>query len=1374
MKGLEKYIVRLKIIICTIIMLGTGNVVLAQKFSNKGKEFWVGYGLHYSMEIGQANSQSMVLYLSAEQNSNVKVTIKGQSVTTVQNYFVPANTVIESLPMPKTGAADSRLYDVPPSYGGLGSDRMFERSIHIESDEPIVVYAHISEGGSSGATMLMPVESWGYSYVSVNFRQFVNGIASGDGCFSWMFVVANEDNTVLEINPSVPLRNGRPANQPFTVTLQRGQIYQVVAAAIDRFSGHDLTGTRVKSVANSNNECLPIAVFSGSSSTAINCNNSLSGFADNMIQQAFPVQAWGKKYLTAPFSSSTNASVLNETIYRIVVKDPSVPVYRNGVQLTNIVGNIFYEFRSKTADVIESAKPIMVAQYMPSMGEGINTGCDYTGVGDPEMIYLSPLEQSIAQVGFYRNTAAVIDVNYLTLIIHKEGVKSLRIDGSNTFSHVYDHPNMPGYAVVIQRWTAAKAQCLVKSDSLFTSVTYGLGRYDSYGYNAGTMINNLGGTSYIENPEGNLDGNYDFACINSPTELSILMSYTPEKLVWHLSKNNSITPNRDIEQNAPVAIDTISIKGVDYFRFKLPDSYQFTEAGLQIVEVSSTHPELDNCNNTEKIKLEIEVKDVGDIAAWSYVHNTCISDTAYFKWDNVNQADNEIYKWKWTLQGLENGISDTAKRVFPEAGLKNITLSVTTTTGCIVDSTLAITINEPAQVTINASDINICLGESVDLKSVGSGALSGNISGWYWDLGNGETLTTSQILNYKYQKAREYRIRLVGKVSALCISDTAEITLNVWDKPNTSFVVENNCLQPDGTVQFKSLASSPDGKEIASHLWNFGDLEANAGNPNTSNAAEPTHRYKNKTYTITYQTTSAYGCIADTTAQLTFEFLPELKYGPLNNVCINSGEINIATAQVLNGVTGNGFYKGVGVSATGNYTPSVAGIGKHTIWYIFKSNLGCEDSVSTEITVIDLPVPAFELSENVCLGNAITITDKSASQYSTISQWQWNLGNGNSETKTNNNPFQVVYNAEGQYTIELKVRDANGCESDVLKKNITIYKEPVVDFELPQIVCFPNGAAKFINQSQSNETLTYLWNLGDNTTSTLKNPEHVYTINQSYNIQLKATTAFGCSKTISKVFAGFINRPVSNIESSDTEICANKTIAFKDNGTYGEAVTYQWTINNQPVSTSFSFDHQFTAAGNYKVQLAVNGTSGCTSEINEINISVLANPIVNTGNKLFAIQGTSATFQPRVTPNTNVTYQWTPSALLSNANSLNPTYIVSQNQTFSLTVTVGGKCSTTEELVVEMLKEIIPPNAFSPNGDGINDTWIIRGLENYPDVRLAVFDRYGKVVLEQKGYQTPWDGTVKGKPLPVGTYYYIITFTNGLKEPVKGSVTIVR
>jgi gliding motility-associated-like protein len=113
------------------------------------------------------------------------------------------------------------------------------------------------------------------------------------------------------------------------------------------------------------------------------------------------------------------------------------------------------------------------------------------------------------------------------------------------------------------------------------------------------------------------------------------------------------------------------------------------------------------------------------------------------------------------------------------------------------------------------------------------------------------------------------------------------------------------------------------------------------------------------------------------------------------------------------------------------------------------------------------------------------------------------------------------------------------------------------------------------------------------------------------------------------------------------------------------------------------------------------------------------------------------------------------------------------DKTYKLTVTAEGGCAASDEVFVKVLVAPEVPNAFSPNKDGINDTWNIQFLETYPGAIIEVFNRYGQIVYRSTGYSKQWDGTFNGNPLPVGVYYYIINPKNGRKQ-LTGSVSIIR
>jgi gliding motility-associated-like protein len=148
--------------------------------------------------------------------------------------------------------------------------------------------------------------------------------------------------------------------------------------------------------------------------------------------------------------------------------------------------------------------------------------------------------------------------------------------------------------------------------------------------------------------------------------------------------------------------------------------------------------------------------------------------------------------------------------------------------------------------------------------------------------------------------------------------------------------------------------------------------------------------------------------------------------------------------------------------------------------------------------------------------------------------------------------------------------------------------------------------------------------------------------------------------------------------------------------------------------------------------------------------------------------------QPTVTGN-DLQYLWSPATYLNNTNTATPTAnIIMDDITYTLTVTGRGGCTApSDKVFIKVLKAPKIPNTFTPNGDGINETWLIDYLDTYPNCRVQVFTRTGQLVFESRGYKTPWNGTIGGKPLPFDTYYYIIEPGNG-RAPMTGYVTIVK
>ena len=155
---------RFRISILLIISTFSSLSLFAQDKSNRGKEFWLAYGFDYSFfHETPVNEQELAIYISTEAAATVTVTITNTGYS--QTLNIPANTVDATILIPKSGANDARTL----------TDGLQNRGIHIVSDTAVAVYAHVYATQVSGATMLMPVETYGYNYYSINYTQTTSG-----------------------------------------------------------------------------------------------------------------------------------------------------------------------------------------------------------------------------------------------------------------------------------------------------------------------------------------------------------------------------------------------------------------------------------------------------------------------------------------------------------------------------------------------------------------------------------------------------------------------------------------------------------------------------------------------------------------------------------------------------------------------------------------------------------------------------------------------------------------------------------------------------------------------------------------------------------------------------------------------------------------------------------------------------------------------------------------------------------------------------------------------------------------------------------------------------------------------------------------------
>ncbi len=227
------------------------------------------------------------------------------------------------------------------------------------------------------------------------------------------------------------------------------------------------------------------------------------------------------------------------------------------------------------------------------------------------------------------------------------------------------------------------------------------------------------------------------------------------------------------------------------------------------------------------------------------------------------------------------------------------------------------------------------------------------------------------------------------------------------------------------------------------------------------------------------------------------------------------------------------------------------------------------------------------------------------------------------------------------------------------------------------------------------------------------------------------------------------------------------------------APTYQWQVNGADVAGATAPVFTSTTLRNGQtVTLRLRTTDACgqpaTVVSNGVVVQLLTPTVVNAGPDKEILAGTSVLLEG--TANGTYPVTWSPAAslVIPTNDPLHPVASPTVTTTYTLSAGTGG-CASADQVTVSVRPAIRIPNAFTPNGDGRDDTWQIEFIEEYPDNTVTVFNRWGNQVFSATNYSraNEWRGDIKGQPAPVGTYYYVVVTKGPLGKSYAGSLTIL-
>jgi gliding motility-associated-like protein len=504
-------------------------------------------------------------------------------------------------------------------------------------------------------------------------------------------------------------------------------------------------------------------------------------------------------------------------------------------------------------------------------------------------------------------------------------------------------------------------------------------------------------------------------------------------------------------------------------------------------------------------------------------------------------------------------------------------------------------------------------------------------------------------------------------------------------------------------------------------------------------------------------------------------------------VC-SGATINLSATSNLSGVTyswtgPNGFsstsqnpvLQNVTIAASGTYSVTV------------NSN-GCISPAAT-IAIVVNSAAALSAANNgsICAGTTLSL---SATSTQGNLSYIWTGPNGFSSTLQNPTISNVVVGASGAYTVQASTPE--GCSSSAVT-TVSVRSAPVISSGTitDPVTCTPGTGKINLNGLLSNTsyTVSYQKN-GANPTSLLLTSDisGVITIlNLSGGIYTNITAMLsGCTSnsvgpfTLTETTAA-LPTPVAGANSP---LCVGGTLRLTSSAASTPNSTYLWSGPNGFTSTQQNpiINNVTTAAsGQYSVTIK---SADCSSAKALVDVTIGIHPTVSLGPDITSSAGKQLTLTPSVQNGLITQYQWSPATNLSCSTCPQPIATVLNSISYVLKVTTEDGCSGSDTLSIKVACErenVFIPDAFSPDGDGINDILMIRAAGR-PQVKyFRIFNRWGELVFEKINVAANdpgagWNGKVRGVVGPPDVYVYTaeVMCDNGASFIYKGNVSILK
>jgi len=497
----------------------------------------------------------------------------------------------------------------------------------------------------------------------------------------------------------------------------------------------------------------------------------------------------------------------------------------------------------------------------------------------------------------------------------------------------------------------------------------------------------------------------------------------------------------------------------------------------------------------------------------------------------------------------------------------------------------------PAVTTDFTLPNKVCIGDTVKFVNT-SKYKSGYVENW-WSYGTGDPNDTSNLVDgeFIFKKAGTYTVKLRGTTNPHGFVFEKSMAVVVNAIPKATFTRQNACVGE--SVKFVNQTTPT----TAKMYWDFGDGKGfvlnNATNISLNYGAAGT-------YVVTLKADIS-GCEATETQKVYQFVVPKASFNTLSGRCNGDAFTFQNNSSIATGNIGSKWYFNHPDSSSNDLNPSYVfnTSGSKSVKLVVKSEFGCKDSQTRTVTVFESPKVAFKY-DAACIRTSTQFTNETPAVAGAVANYSWNFGDG--KTATASSPLHG-WTSLGKKQVVFTVKLDNGC-TDSTTALLDILMQPTADFTAAPVCS--GEELSFLNKSTTaSGTMSYEWEFGDNSNSTLESPKKRYTVKQTtaYNVTLVVRLKDGCADSVTKaVTIQELPRTCDFMASPDYQFAffglALEPVDDVQVAGGQAGIDYTWTVaglgikNSKDVNAKVNYDLQQDGVYTVTVKSVVR-TTGC-------------------------------------------------------------------------------------------------------------------------------------------------------------------------------------